>query len=234
MAPPSIRYGDTIANIGDSRRPYRSTVRAEAARRTRAAILAAAHDAFVARGYAGTSLRAVAEAAGVSVPTVEQAFGTKANLLRTVIDVARAGDDEPVPVLDRAPARNALAAKDLMGFLDAICAEVGAVTVRVTGIFTVMDQAAASDVRIRRLAAEVDEQRRVVARWILDGVRRHAPLRDGLAEPVALDTVWVLLDPAVHRRLLVDRGWTRDDLAGWLSDAIAALLTTRRRRASRR
>src|SRR6185503_9112186 len=126
-------------------RPYRSEVRTDAARRTRAAILAAAEEAFVANGYGGTSLRAVAEAAGVSVPTVEQTFGTKANLLKTVVDVARAGDDEPVPVLDRPPARAALAASDLTGFLDAICVEVATVAARVTGILTVMDQAAASD-----------------------------------------------------------------------------------------
>jgi TetR/AcrR family transcriptional regulator, regulator of autoinduction and epiphytic fitness len=189
---------------------------------------------FVDRGYAGTSLRAVADAAGVSVPTVEQTFRTKANLLKTVVDVARAGDDEPVPVLDRLPARQALSARDLGGFLDAICAEIGAVAARVTGILTVVDQAAASDDRIARLAAEVDAQRRAVAGWILDGVRRHAPLRDGLTETVALDTIWVLMDPAVHRRLLVDRGWSPADLAAWLSDAIVALLTTRRRRASRR
>jgi AcrR family transcriptional regulator len=209
-------------------------VRTEAARQTRAAILAAAHELFVARGFAGTSLRAVADAAGVSVPTVEQTFRTKANLLKTVVDVARAGDDEPVPVLDRAPARAAAAARDLTGFLDAICAEVAAVTARVTGILMVMDQAAASDQRIAQLAAEVDGQRRATAAWILDGVRRHAPLRAGLTEATAIDTIWVLMDPAVHRRLLVDRGWPTADLADWLSDAIAALLTTRRRRASRR
>jgi AcrR family transcriptional regulator len=232
--PLQIRYGDTIAKVDGPRRPYRSEIRSDAARRTRAAILAVAHDLFVARGYAGTSVRAVAEAAGVSVPTVEQAFGTKANLLKTVVDVARAGDDEPVPVLDRPPARTALAASDLTGFLDAICAEIATVAARVTRIFTVMEQAAASDERIARLAADVDAQRRAVARWILDGVRRHAPLREGVTDAMAEDTIWVLMDPAVHRRLLVDRGWSTADLAAWLSDAVAALLTTRRRRASRR
>ena len=55
-------------------------------------------------------MRAIAAAAGVAVPTVELGFGTKARLLKAAIDVAIAGDDEPVPVLDRAwadTARNA-------------------------------------------------------------------------------------------------------------------------------
>src|SRR4029078_4325410 len=46
-------------------------------------------------------MRAIAATAGVALPTVELGFGTKATLLKAAIDVAIAGDDEPVPVLDR-------------------------------------------------------------------------------------------------------------------------------------
>lgn len=46
-------------------------------------------------------MRAVAADAGVALPTVELVFGTKAKLLKAVVDVAIAGDDEPVPMLDR-------------------------------------------------------------------------------------------------------------------------------------
>ena len=45
-------------------------------------------------------MRAVAADAEVVLPTVELVFGTKAKLLKAVIDVAIAGDDEPVPMLD--------------------------------------------------------------------------------------------------------------------------------------
>ena len=76
--------------------------RAERARRTRRRIVDAATALFLERGYAGATMRAIAAAAGVAVPTVELGFGTKATLLKAAIDVAIAGDDEPVPVLDRA------------------------------------------------------------------------------------------------------------------------------------
>ncbi len=46
-------------------------------------------------------MRAVAAEAGVSVARLEQQFATKAGLLKAAIDVAIAGDDEEVPVLDR-------------------------------------------------------------------------------------------------------------------------------------
>ena len=43
-----------------------------------------------------------AAAAGVSAQSVHKAFGTKPALLKSVSDVAIAGDDEPVPVPQRA------------------------------------------------------------------------------------------------------------------------------------
>ncbi len=97
---------------GGPARPYRSAHRQGQARRTRRRILDAAAAEFSSRGYAATTVAAIAAAAGVSVPTVEQAFRTKANLLKAAIDVAIAGDDEPVPVLQRPAAVAAAAAPD--------------------------------------------------------------------------------------------------------------------------
>src|SRR5690349_16239669 len=98
-------------------RPYRSARRVEQARRTRQRLLAAATTTFLTRGYAGTTMRAIAAAAGVSVPTVEQQFGTKVGLLKAAIDVAIAGDDDEVPVLDRVWADQGRAAGTVDEFL---------------------------------------------------------------------------------------------------------------------
>jgi AcrR family transcriptional regulator len=211
---------------GNPRRPYRSPARQDQARRTRAAILVAAHDAFVADGYAAASLRGIAQAAGVSVPTIEQTFGTKRNLLKTVVDVTRAGDDEPVPLLERAPARAASGAVTAEEFLALVTAEVGAVAARVSAIFSVVAHAVAGDEQIAALSAEIDAQRRTVAAWIVDAVRRRGRLRPDLGHEDAVDTVWVLLDPTVHRRLTADRAWTTGAFTRWLADALARLLLT--------
>ena len=53
--------------------------------RTRAAIVAAAHDAFVERGYRATSLRDIASAAGISHPGLLRHFATKGELLAAVV-----------------------------------------------------------------------------------------------------------------------------------------------------
>ena len=84
--------------------PYDNRSRAAAAERTRARVLAAATTAFTETGYAGTTIRAVAEAAEVSQETVYKAFGGKAGLLKSVYDMAMAGDTEPVPIGARAAA----------------------------------------------------------------------------------------------------------------------------------
>jgi AcrR family transcriptional regulator len=207
---------------GGNPRRYDSPARRDRARRTRAAVLDAARELFVAHGYAGTSVRAVAAAAGVSVPTVEQAFGTKRALLKQVVDVTRAGDDEPVAMLDRSPARAAAAAPTAAELLDRAAAEIAAVAERVSAVQAVLAAAALGDPEIAELAAEVDAQRRVVAGWLVDAVAAHGPLRT--LRNRAVDAVWTLLDPLVHRRLTVDCGWSTAEFAGWLADALARLL----------
>ena len=209
---------------GKARRPYRSALRAGRARATRAAILDAAHALFVARGYAATSVRAVATTAGVSVPTVEQHFGTKRALLKTVLDVTKAGDDEPVPLLDRDPARAALTAPTSDAFLARIAAEIGTVAARTGPLHDVLAAAASGDTEIAGLAREIDAQRRTVASWLVDGLRTRGGLRPGLSSTHAVDVVWTLLDPALHRRLTRDCGWSTGEYADWLADGIGRLV----------
>ncbi|WP_272943150.1 TetR/AcrR family transcriptional regulator [Microbacterium yannicii] len=69
---------------------------------TRAAILSAAHDAFVARGYRATSLRDIAAAAGISHPGLLRHFATKDELLAAVVDSFER--DNEIDVLDRVAA----------------------------------------------------------------------------------------------------------------------------------
>jgi len=85
-----------------ARRAYRSPRREQQAAETRAMVVAAAARLFGERGWAGTGMRDVARAAGVSVETVYASFRSKADLLLAAIDVAVVGDAAPVP-LDQRP-----------------------------------------------------------------------------------------------------------------------------------
>src|SRR5687768_9410299 len=83
-----------MADVVKSRRGYHSPLRAEQADETRQKVLAAAHELFVARGYAGTTVTAVAEAAGVSPDTIYAALGGKSGLLEGVLSTARSDPED--------------------------------------------------------------------------------------------------------------------------------------------
>ena len=69
-------------------RPYRSELREQQAERTRQLIASSARARFLDKGWAGTSIRSVAEGAGVSEATVYSVYGSKAGLASSLIDAA--------------------------------------------------------------------------------------------------------------------------------------------------
>ena len=64
-------------------------------------MLAAAAELFEESGWAGTTVAAIAERAGVAVETVYSGFGSKKRCCAQVIDFAVVGDTEPVPLAER-------------------------------------------------------------------------------------------------------------------------------------
>src|SRR3954454_8439676 len=82
-------------------RTYDSTRRTKQAAQTRAEVLDAAIELFGEHGWAGTTLAAVADRAGVAVETIYKTFGSKKNLLRAAMDVAIVGDVEEIPLAER-------------------------------------------------------------------------------------------------------------------------------------
>src|SRR5262249_33052685 len=127
------------------RRAYRSASREQRARQTRQRILSAATALFLAHGYGSTSIRAIADAAGVSVPTVELAFASKPRLLKAAIDVAIAGDDRPVSMLEREWAVRALATATVADFFDVVGTVVRESMTRSAGLVVAAFEVAATD-----------------------------------------------------------------------------------------
>lgn len=202
---------------GAPRRRYASPVREENARRTRAAIVAAATDLFTARGYAATSLADVAASAGVARPTVFAAFGSKPALLRQVLDQALAGDDEPVPVADRPWFRPVWDAPAQDGALDAyahVCTLIGG---RAARVFEAVRRAAGASPEVTELWDTLQGNRRAGANMVVRHLEKLGPLRPGLDTRRATDLLWVYNDPAHYHALVLDCGWRESVFAGWLS-----------------
>jgi len=205
-------------------RRYRSSLRDAQARRTRQRVIDAATAVFLDRGYGGATIRAVAAEAKVSVPMVEALFGTKARLLKAAIDVAIAGDDEPVAVLDRGWVTDARQARSAEEFLSVVAGVVAAAQARSAGLVLAVFEGSARE-ELEQVAGQMVAQRAVTASWIIDGVRRVASLREGCGSEEAVDTVWLLMDPAVFDRLTRRRGWTLEHYERWFARSVARLLT---------
>lgn len=207
----------TVKRSSGTRR-YSSAVREEGARHTRQAIVRAAAELFVTRGYAASSLADVAAAARVARPTVFAAFGSKAAILRHVLDQALAGDDEPVPVADRPWFRPVWDAASPARVLDAyatVCTLIGA---RAAPIFEAVRRAAHADAEAARLWSNTQENRRAGAAMVIKQVRQRGSLRSGLRAHRAIDLLWILNDPAHYQALVTESGWSERSFTSWLAD----------------
>lgn len=205
-------------------RPYRSALRAAQSRATRGRVLQAATMLFARLGYGGATMRAVASQAGVSVPTVEALFGTKARLLKASIDVAIAGDDEPVPMLDRDWAAQARAAADPESLLATVSGVIAAAQQRSAGLVLSVFEGAASDPELAGLARQMSAQRATMAAWIVGQLAVIAPLRPGITGEMATDTVFALMEPALFDRLTRQRDWTTARYRDWIALSLRHLL----------
>jgi AcrR family transcriptional regulator len=190
--------------------------------------VAAAASVFLAHGYAGATIRAIATEAGVSVPTVELLFATKARLLKAAIDVAIAGDDEPVPVLERTWARAATRSQTVDEFLEIAAGVIGPAQVRSAGLVLAVFEGARTDAELDALAAQMIAQRAKTAAWLVDTMTRKAPLREGCTRKEAIDTVWMLMDPVVFDRLTRHRRWTVPRYQCWFAASVRRLLVAER------
>ncbi len=213
-----------LASGGTGTRRYRSPRREQQARRTRARITAAAGRLFLAHGYAAATMRSVAADAGVALPTVELIFGTKARLLKAVIDAAIAGDDESVPMLARGWAVRAESMAGPAEFAAAFASVLTESAQRAAGLTLAALEAARTDADIAAVAAQLMTQRQVMATWLVDGLLRRSPLRDGVDRTAAIDTVWALMDPALFCRLTGDRHWSATRFRRWFTDSTLRLL----------
>lgn len=205
-------------------RTYRSPRREAAARETRAAVLAAAAELFVAQGYGATSVDQVAERAGVSKPTVFAAVGNKATLLKVVRDVALAGDDEPVPVMKRPAYVELLREPDPYRTVRLLALNSTPLLSRYAALDEVLHGAAGSDPNLRELWTASETQRMHAARTYVDNLTGKGPLRPGLERDAAVDLMWLAIAPTNYFRLVLTRGWSDAGFEQWLGDVLTSQL----------
>ena len=123
---------------------YRLPLRQAQATTTRAAVLEAASELFRRDGSPRTTMAAIAEASAVSVETV-YAQGSKAELLLACVELALAGDDEPVALLQRPAFVEALAQTDQVEVVETYLRALTEVSDRASALIVAFEDAAAAD-----------------------------------------------------------------------------------------
>jgi AcrR family transcriptional regulator len=207
------------------RRNYESSRRQEQARASRAAMLEAARDLFLAHRFAGTTLPMVAEAAGVSVQYVYKVFGNKAGLVKAVFDVAIAGDDEPVAIQDREDVTAVRTETNPRRKLELYGRHMASIGPRTMPILLVVRDAAAGDDAAGVVWAQLQAERLHGMTMFADDLHSHAHLRKGISRDEARDVLWLHNSLEVWDLLVTQRGWTPKRYGDWLAhQLIAALL----------
>ena len=189
-------------------------------RLARAAVVDAARTLFFERGYGATTIEAISARSDVPPATVYRLFSSKHGILKALLDVSIAGDDEAVPMADRPPVRSLLATPNprtkVAGFV-AIAAQVNS---RTAAIYRILVSAAASDPDAAALLDELTRQRQEGQGGLARSLARAGALRPKLRERDAGDIIHALMSPEVYRLLVVDRGWPPERYEKWLTETL--------------
>jgi AcrR family transcriptional regulator len=214
--------GNVIREMADVKgpEPIRLTRRGRA-KATHWRIVRAAYELFCERGYAGTTMAQIAQAADVAVQTVYFTFHTKAALLSRAYDFAVMGEDEPLPP-DKQPWFEAmLAESDVTMALYHFVTGVGEITRRVTPLYLVARVAADGDPDTARVMAFHENWRVDGYRQVVELLLTKADLRAGVTLERATDLLLLVAGMDVYQVLVDGRGWSHEAWVDWAVMAAA-------------
>ncbi len=206
------------------KRRYDNSRRQAQARATRLKVIEAAERLFTEHGYPATTIEAIAEAADVPLPTLYRLFGSKRALLAAVLDTSFGGDDQPITFADRPAVRAARAETDPAKMVTAFARIVAEFMERSSAIQHVLATAAHVDGDAAGLLAEIRRQRHTGQSRIITALAATGALDPDLDKSEAVDIVYALLSPDVHRILTVERGWPADRYERWIARSLGTLL----------
>ena len=187
-------------------------------------VLAAAKTLFLRDGYVRTSMKSIADLAGVSEKTMYLAFATKAALLRQVIHLSVRGDEAETPLAERAEWRDVAA-----GPVDEVFARFAAQNAilmsRTAALIALGEAAAATDPELAEYRDRAHAETRANLRALAAELKRRGALHPETTEQKAADTIYALAtDESVFLRLTRECGWTPADYADLITRSLNAAL----------
>ena len=206
------------------KRKYNSTSRSEAAKATRALIINSARAIFLEKGYAATTMPAIAMAAGTALDTVYATVGKKPALFRLLVEMAISGKDRAVPAEERDYLRAIRAETDAARKLRLYAAALGRIQPRLAPLIRVLQGAASLDLELEALWQTISQRRADNMRLLAKDLAATGRLRSDLSESKAADIIWTMNSPEFYQLLVEQRSWSLEEYERWLGDAWIQLL----------
>ena len=188
--------------------------RAVQAEQTRVEILGAARRQFAVNGYAATSVKEIAAEAGVSVQTVYDSVGSKADLVRRLNDLidVEANVGEIAMTIPTTADPVALARVPAM--------ITRRIVERCGDILRSCHDGARADPDLATVLDEGGRRHRAGAHAIAQRLHALGALASGLTTDDATVTIATLTDHRVAVVLLDDHGYTLDAVEDWMATTI--------------
>lgn len=206
------------------RRPYDASRRQQRAEESRERALEIARRLFAERGYAETTLEAIATEAGIAVPTLYAAFQSKRGLLSALLHRLVSGERGSAPLLETPGAQAVIAEVNPRRVLALFVADVSRVQDRVMPLYEVMKNAARTEPDVAELLTRVQDYRYSNIATVPARLAELGALRQGLSADDAARTVWAVASPDVRQLLVTFAGWSAERYRAWLEETLAAAL----------
>ena len=203
-------------------RAYSSPVRDEQAARTRSRILDAASELFLDAGYARTTMKDIADRAGVARDTVHAVFGSKAQVLTALIDVRLVPDGSVANVRELPDSLAVRDEADQRRQVQLLARFLTRLSVQLRPVFEILRTASAVEPEMAAVFAEMDQFRLVNMQTYAKWIAANGPLR--MTTRKAAEAIWVLASPDVGRMLCDQLGFSQVQHERWLADALERTL----------
>jgi AcrR family transcriptional regulator len=204
-----------------AKRPYDASRRRERAAEERSAtrrrVVEAARELFLARGYVATTMADIAREAGVALQSVYTAGQSKADLLHLVTDLAVAGDDQDVMLIDRPDIAAIAAEPDPRRQVARFAGLIAATMERLAPVWIAYREAAAVDAKAASNLVAAHRRRHETFRELMRMVAEPGLRRD---HDASADTMWAVGSIDVFLLLRTVLEWDATRYAEWLRDTL--------------
>jgi AcrR family transcriptional regulator len=199
---------------GEEKRRYHSRVRPRQAEETRRRILAGARELFESRGYAVTTLEAIAEIAEVSPKTIAAVFGSKRVLLAEVIN------PDAFSTLVQQLIEELRASEDPSRRLSLVAQITRQAYEPLQSSLELLRTAGAVAPELADLAQQIETRRRQNQARLIAYLHAQGALRHVLSFEEATDVLWALTSYELYRMLVVEQRWEPARYEMWLEQLL--------------